>query len=455
MKQISILFILFSMLTLGLFITSCGDDDGPGSSSQFVGAVYAMSNGNGQVAGTSVQGNNSIVSYGRNDDGTLEFIGSLATGGQGGDFDGGEGLDPLISAYSLTKTEDNNFVLAVNAGSNTITSLAVQDDFSLALGDTQPTGAVGPNSIAHTESDIDGVNGIVYVSNITRAEFEDQGEPGHQGTITGFMLMDDGTLSPIANSTRNLPSRPSCVQFSPDGDFLVVTSLNAGAFALESQDQNEVVVYTVNENGSLSSNIVGSATSTLRDNAEGRNLPSAIGFQIVDDNYVVVTEAREFQSNGMPPAFPALQDGSVSTWQINDDGSLTSINTDVASGENNTGRTACWIDFTDDENTFFVTNAIEASIASYSFDNGNVSLIDQVAAQGVGAIGNTTDGASAFATTEGWIGLWISDDGDYLYQLQGLRGAISVYAIDGDNLSIVEVVSGNLPANNVQGIVAI
>jgi len=41
----------------------------------------------------------------------------------------------------------------------------------------------------------------------------------------------------------------------------------------------------------------------------------------------------------------------------------------VASGENNTGRTACWLDFSDD-NTFFVSNAIEAGIASYSFNNG-------------------------------------------------------------------------------------
>ena len=457
MKKISNLFILFSLLAFGLMTTSCNDDDDADdttSGSGFIGAVYAMSNGSGQVPGTNIQGDNWVASYGRNTDGSLDLISMTPTGGQGGDFDGGEGLDPLISAYALTKSIDNEFVLAVNAGSNTITSLSVQEDFSLTVADTQPTGDIGPNSIAHAPSAIDGRNGLVYVSNITREEFAAQGEPAQQGSVTGYWLLDDGSLSAIPNSTRDLANRPSAVQFSPNGDFLVVASINSGSSALATLDENELVVYRVNEDGTLSDGIVGSGASTLRGNAEGRNLPSAIGFQIVGDNYVVVTEAREFRPDGTPPVFPGLQDGSVSTWQINGDGSLAPINMDVASGVNNTGRTACWLDFTNDGNTFFVSNAIEAGLASYSFNNGNVALIDQVAAQGTGATGNTTDGASAFATTEGWIDMWISDDGNHLYQLQGLTGAISVYEINGASLNLVEVQTGDLPTNNVQGIVA-
>jgi len=82
-------------------------------------------------------------------------------------------------------------------------------------------------------------------------------------------------------------------------------------------------------------------------------------------------------------------------------------------------------------------------------------LIDQTAAVGVeSATGNTTDPGAAFAGTEGWIDMWISDDGAHLYQLQGLRGAISVYAINGADLTLVEVETGTLPDNNTQGIVA-
>ena len=417
-----------------------------------VGAVYAMTNGEGQVPG-NVQGPNSVVAYAQAADGTLTMMGSFPTGGNGGDYDGGEGLDPLISAYALTKTIDNRFVLAVNAGSNTVTSMRVNEDFTLTVVDTESTQDIGPNSIAHAPSTEAGVNGLVYVSNITRPEFLDLGEPGHQGSIIGYRLMDNGSLEPIANSQRDLANRPSAIQFSPNGDWVVVASINSGAAGLSSGNEDEIVLYSVNADGTLSVDQTDGATSTLRDNADGRNLPSAIGFQITQDNIVVVTEAREFQPNGLPPAFPALQDGSVSTWRIMADGTFSPINLDVASGENNTGRTACWLDFSD-ENTFFVSNAIEAGLAAYSFDNGEIELVNQVAAQGTGATGNTTDPALAFSTTEGWIDLWISDDGQYLYQCYGLTGEIGVYAIDGRELTLVQEIGG-LPQNNVQGIVSV
>ncbi|MEL6274137.1 MAG: beta-propeller fold lactonase family protein, partial [Bacteroidota bacterium] len=329
------------------------------------------------------------------------------------------------------------------------------DNYELSRRSTENTNGVGPNSIAYAASSINGRNGLVYVSNIARPEFADAGEPAQQGSLMGYWLLDDGTLSPIGGSIRELANRPSAVQFSPDGQYLVVASINAGSSALASNDQNEIVVYQVNSDGTLSAQPTAGATSTLRDNVENRNLPSAIGFQIVGDNYVVVTEAREFQADGTPPAFPALQDGSVSTWQITPGGGLSPINLDVASGVNNTGRTACWLDFNADESVFFVSNAIEAGLAAYSFNNGRIELLDQVAAQGTGATGNTTDPQAAFSTTEGWIDMWISDDGQFLYQLHGFGGTIGVYRIDGARLELVENVSGSLPINNVQGIVAI
>ena len=423
-----------------------------GAGGDFVGGVFAMTNGEGQVEG-NVQGPNSVVAYGQAADGTLSIIGSFPTGGNGGDFDGGEGLDPLISAYAITKSNDNKFVMAVNAGSNTVTVMQVNQDFTLSVVDTESTQDVGPNSIAYVPSRRPGVNGIVYVSNITRAEFLDLGEPGHQGSIVGYLLMDDGSLEPIANSRRELANRPSAVQISPDGDWLVVSSINSGASGLGSGNEDEIVLFSLTPDGVTSAQQLDGATSTLRGNTEGRNLPSAIGFQIVQNNYVVVTEAREFQPDGTPPAFPALQDGSVSTWQIANDGTLVPINLDVASGTNNTGRTACWLDFSDD-NTFFVSNAIEAGLASYSFNDGQIALLDQVAAQGTGATGNTTDPGAAFGTTEGWIDMWISDDGQYLYQCYGLTGEVGVYAINGTELTHLQEIGG-LPQNNVQGIVSV
>ena len=437
-------------------ITGCFDLSNPVevntvSCANAAGAVYAMTNGEGQIDG-NIQGPNSVVAYSQSADGTLSIIGEFATGGNGGDFDGGEGLDPLISAYAITKSLDNRFVLAVNAGSNTVTSMRVNEDFTLDVVDTEATLDIGPNSIAYTPSDLDGVNGLVYVSNITQEEFLSLGEPGHQGSLVGYWLLDDGSLQPIEGSRRELANRPSAVHFSPGGEYIVAASINSGASGLGSGSEDEIVLYGVGDNGQLSDAQLDGATSTLRGNTEGRNLPSAIGFQIVQDNYVVVTEAREFQPNGAPPAFPALQDGSVSTWQIVD-GSFVAVDLDVASGENNTGRTACWLDFSSDS-IFFVSNAIEAGLASYSFNDGDIELLDQVAAQGTGATGNTTDPGLAFGTTEGWIDMWISDDNQFLYQCFGLTGEVGVYAIDGAELTRLQVIGG-LPQNNVQGIVSV
>lgn len=105
------------------------------------GGVFVMSN---------ILDENTIVAYNRADDGTLSLVGEFTTGGLGGDFDGPEGLDPLISAYSLINTPDNEYLMAVNAGSDTISVMQINDDMSLELVDTESTEGTGPNlSLIH------------------------------------------------------------------------------------------------------------------------------------------------------------------------------------------------------------------------------------------------------------------------------------------------------------------
>lgn len=73
-------------------------------------------------------------------------------------------------------------------------------------------------------------------------------------------------------------------------------------------------MFGLDVNGLSTAASVSGATSTKVNNAEGRNLPSGIGFEITDRSngtFVLVTEAREFRSEGQPPAFPELQTGSV------------------------------------------------------------------------------------------------------------------------------------------------
>ncbi len=402
------------------------------------GAVYAMTN---EVTG------NRIVAYARAADGTLSQIGSFATGGLGAAFDGGEGLDPLISAYSLLVTDDRQFLLAVNAGSSSLTAFRINDDFSLTRTDRVRTNGTGPNSIACRD-------GLVYVSNI---DFDGvfNGEPDQEGSLLGYRLDDNGQLTRIPQSRRLLGNRPAAIQFSPDGRFLLASSINAGSAALASGNTNAIAAYRVFPSGRVSRRPVGAATSTLPGNAENRNLPSAIGFEVVEsggEQLVIVTEAREFQADGTPPTLPNLQTGSVSTWAIGPRGRLLPRQLDVLTGNDmfDGERTACWIEMSADQSYFWVSNALESTLSSYSLENGTIQLLDRVA-----AAGNPPSDDNPFETTDGWVDLWISDDGNTIYQLFGLTGAIGVFQVDGPDLTLIQLVEGDLPMVNTQGIVAI
>ncbi len=413
---------------------------GRNNGTNFEGGVYAMTN--------DFYGN-SVVAYGRRADGTLKLLGEYATGGKGAAFDGGEGLDPLISANAVILTENRRFLLAVNAGSSTISVFRVRNNLELFLVDQEYVAGVGPNSIAYRD-------GVVYVSSID-ADGVFNGEPDQEGALTGFRLTPGGALRRIGGSVRFLDNRPSALQFSPDGRFLVVASINAGSAALASGSTDELVVYGVSRSGRLTREPLSGATSTLPFNVENRNLPSAIGFEIVEDEgeqFVVVTEAREFQADGSPPAFAALQTGSVSTWRLEKHGQLTPINLDVMTGDGlfDGERTACWIEFSKDGDTFWVSNALESTLSTYSFDKGEIELEERVA-----AVGTPPADGDPFGTTDGWIDLWASDDGQYVYQLFGLSGTIGVFKVEddgrGEDLTLIQEVS-DLPEANTQGIVA-
>ena len=278
-----------------------------------------------------------------------------------------------------------------------------------------------------------------------------------------------GRLQPLQRATRDLGGRPSAIQFSPDGTRIVVAMINSGSIALASDSQEEVVAYTIEPgNGRPSYRTTGHATSTLRGNRANRNLPSAIGFDIVNRNgrdYVFVTEAREFQADGTPPAFPALQTGSVSVFRLTQSGQLNRVQYDVLAEDGqglNGSRTACWIATHKTENLFYVSNALEATISTYRFDNnGKIQLLTADATGGVGIGANTrTNPQLGFDNTQAWIDLWISDDGEYLYQLfgkgsNGQDSSIGVFKINGEKLEYIQNISDALPLNNTQGIVAI
>ena len=150
---------------------------------------------------------NHIVVYDRASNGMLKFAGSFATGGMGG-VAAGSAVDPLASQGSLASASHGRVLLAVNAGSDTLSLFRVARGDKLLLKQVVPSGGQFPVSIA--------VRGhLVYALNA-----------GGAGSVQGYWLFGNH-LWPIAGSNRSLGlantnppnflASPGMVGFTPDG----------------------------------------------------------------------------------------------------------------------------------------------------------------------------------------------------------------------------------------------
>jgi 6-phosphogluconolactonase (cycloisomerase 2 family) len=178
---------------------------------------------------------NRIVVFDRDRDGTLTQAGSYATGGDGGIAAPGNESDRLASQGSLSYDGRHSLLIAVNAGSDTVSTFKVRGD-RLRLTGVVPSGGGFPASIA--------VSGrLVYVLN-----------SGGTGIVQGFVIRGH-RLHALPGSARSLglantdpPNflmSPGQVGFTPDGTRLIVTTKASGS---------NIVVYRVRPNGYLSMN---------------------------------------------------------------------------------------------------------------------------------------------------------------------------------------------------------
>lgn len=378
---------------------------------------------------------NTIIGYGRRSDGTLENIGTFATGGKGAIIDEPDGIDPLFSGFSVITTPDNRLVIAVNAGSRSITVFRVMGNFRLRLVSTGRVSGSGPVSVAFS-------HGVVYAASVESARSLDPDAPPFslEGRLTGFRLRRSGRLSRLGGSVRRLSNRPSAIQFTKDGSSLVVTSVAAGSTDLDSTGVDEISVFRVMANGRLSSAPIDTATSTLPNNSEGRSLPGAIGFHTVrvdGTQYAVVPEPRFIDASG---SGVTQQVSSISTWRIDSNQNLIPMQTDLLIGSSKSGQEAtCWIEFSRSQDYFWVANTVSGTLSAFSFNDGIATLVQEVA------------GSAAIP-----IDLWLSSDGKFLYQLS--NGAVDVFEVEnngfGPGLTNIQTLT-DVPATNVQGIVAI
>jgi 6-phosphogluconolactonase len=272
-----------------------------------VGYVYTLSN---QVAG------NNVIAYSRSSAGTLTYLRGYPTGGNGT----GSGLG---SQGSLTLSGTNDILLAVNAGSNSLSSF-ITSGGELHLQSTIASGGTLPISVTV-------YNHLVYVLNA-----------GGTGNISGFSLDDQGRLNPLANSTRPLStsaSGPAEISFAQNGAVLVITE----------KATNRIVTYTVNSDGT---------PGTMHTLSSANATP--FGFAVGENGSLYVSEA----------AGGATGASSVSFYHVDTNGVITLVKGPVSAGQ----TAACWVALTNNGKYVYATNAGSNTVSSFFASNGSLDV---------------------------------------------------------------------------------
>ena len=332
----------------------------------FPGTVYTASN---SVAG------NAILLFDRLADGRLVAAGSVATGGNGT----GAGLG---NQGGLNLTRNERWLLAVNAGSNSLSVFEVRKR-GLRLVDVSPTGGNRPISV--TEH-----HGVVYVVH------------ANSDNIAGFALGRNGHLRRLVGSVQGLSGTgvgPAQIAFTPDGDFLLVTEKNT----------NRIVTFDIDRDGLPTDRRVQDASGV-----------TPFGFAFGKRDQVFVTEAF----GGAPNA------SATSSYDIGRDGTLRPVSPSVGTGQ----TAACWAALTPDGRFAFVTNTGSGSITGYAIDfDGQIERLDDDGRTGV-----TGDGSTPIDVT-------ITDSGKYLYSLNSGSHTIGSFRIQNDGSLIPLPFAAGLP----------
>lgn len=339
------------------------------------GYVYTLSN---QTAG------NKVLVYSRTSEGKLSYVTAYPTGGTGtGTGLGNQGAITLSGnsdGHRRDGDHDNDLLLAVNPGSNSVSSFKVSGN-GLQWVSTVSSGGTTPVSVTVN-------NDLVYVLN-----------SGGSGNISGFRLHADGSLHPIASSTRPLSSASAGaaqVSFVADGNAVAITE----------KATNKIITYTINAQG-----IPGTMHSITSAN------PTPFGFAVGRNGNIFVSEA----AGGAPGA------SALSSYHINNDGTIALVDGPVGAGQ----TAACWVVLTNNGKYAYATNTGSNNLSTFRINSsGSIIVLNSISA----------------TTENGPIDAALSNNSKFLYVLNSVSHSIGVYEVANDgSLSSVQTVPG-LPA---------
>jgi DNA-binding beta-propeller fold protein YncE len=341
----------------------------------FAGGSWQNSAAGAVFVATNNVDHNQVIMYSRSEAGALKYEGAFDTGGRG---EGGIN-DPLQAESSLLLSPDHHYLLAVNAGSSTLSVFEVREH-SLFLLDHESTHGGNPVSVAM-------YGDLVYVANV-----------GGTYHTAGFHLQPWGTLEFIPGSKGHLSgldTEPGTIAFSPDGTKVIVTE----------RQTSKIDVFTVAVDGSLTNAVVNAAQGV-----------EPFGAAFAPSGALLVSEAGS---------------GAVSSYAVNADNTLSVITSKSPSS----GAATCWV--IPGGNYAYATSAITSSVSGYQLGaGGELTAMGIVLTQpGTQAAIFPPVGVTAFP-----LDLAITPDNKFLYVVYSALGQVIGYQVAA-NGALTEVTS--------------
>jgi 6-phosphogluconolactonase (cycloisomerase 2 family) len=345
--------VLSAAMALSILVPALG----AGAQSFKPETVFVMSNNVSQ---------NQVIAFQSEPDGNFQEQSRYDTFGRG---TGGVN-DPLESQGSLTLSHDHSLLFAANAGSSEITVFRAIGN-RLLFADKEPSGGAQPVAFAQFGS-------TLYVLN-----------SGGAGSVVAFHITPFGSLQQIPNSSQFLSANAtggSSISVSPDGRTVAVVERIA----------NNIDIFHVNANGTLSPAVVNPSPGA-----------GAFAATFAPSGSLIVSETG--------PA-NATDGSAISSYTVQPNGALTPVTQSLSTD----GAANCWNAISPNGKDVYVSNAGSSTLAGFTIgQTGALTPIDGT------IVGSNPSGSTNLDIT-------ISSDGKFLFSLNGEVGTVGVFAIRSD-----------------------
>jgi 6-phosphogluconolactonase (cycloisomerase 2 family) len=416
-----------NLVSIALILFFFGVPAADALASDIVGHVYMQTN----------ETQNRIMHFGRDADGQLELLETIATGGAGsGIFKPISGQESAPNAFegagSVILAEANTLLFTTNGGDNSVTSFRVSPDGKLTMIDRQSTGEPVTGRAGTAKS-------LAYRPQSRTLYVLHAFGPNH---LRSYTVAGDGKLGlrPERHSVNTATKRDrvsSQAVLSPDGRFLLVDVLfDARPAANPGGSPNLVVANAPDPDGLAIFPVRGDGTL---DEASFADAGGAGPFYMA-----FLNRSRDTLLNGAAAGDGVLVSRIDGEGRVTN-GRLTPIDTSLGKPSE-----LCWLQVTSDNSIVLATNFGYGTVSTYRLIEGRLSLLQDPA-------NNAIPGDGTFRAVNGLVSSgpsdsWLTPDDRYFYQIFGNASILVSYRLDKTSGRLTEIGRNPIPYNSPQGL---